>query len=417
MNRFCVQCGKALAQGDRFCTGCGAQVTAETATPVAEPVAQAPPPATKPQASSPPSPPVASSPGPLAHPATAGARGLALALAGAAVAAGAALWALRGPQAPPSAQAPTSKAAQQAPPSPQAQQPSSPAARPAWSFSSNEDGVQLILFGPNKADDDPGLLRFVCNLDDGTIWVNSRAILDDKVDALAKERHQLDLAIVGEGGKKIVAEGYPASAPEGTSVAWELPRSMALMRAFTAPEFAAQAPGLSIRARDADHDENLAAFSQACPPVDINEGDTLGWGTQTSRNYGYRLDIPKGLFRIVSGDRFGRRYESETLDGNLVVANRVNATQEPLLAAIRDELPKLDKVTYERRTGKFVVLSGFSGGSIVYYKARATCDNADIAAFTLTYDAKARTVFDPLIARMSKSFDATTGANGEPLCP
>jgi hypothetical protein len=407
MNRFCVQCRKALNADDRFCTACGAQVAADTPPQAAEPVAHEPLPAQR-----------------ATRPTAPGARAFALALAGVAVAAGAAFWALRAPQAPSTAPAAMTTAppaaaltaAPQAPP-PVAQQPSAAPARPTWSFSSNEDGVQLILLGPRKTDDDPGLLRFVCNLDDGTIWVNSRAILDDKVDALATQRHQLDLAIVGEGGRKIIAEGYRASAPEGTSVAWELPRDMALMRTFTAPEFAAQAPGLSIRAADAEHAESLAAFSQACPPVEINEADALGWGTQTSRNYGYRLDIPKGLLRIASGDRFGRRYESETLDGNLIVANRVNATQEPLLAAIRDELPKLDKATYERRTDKFVVLSGFSGGSIVYYKARATCDNANIAAFTLTYDAKARAVFDPLIARMAKSFDATMGANGEPLCP
>ena len=80
-------------------------------------------------------------------------------------------------------------------------------------------------------------------------------------------------------------------------------------------------------------------------------------------------------------------------------------------------LPVFDRETYRAIGRRSAVVSGYAGDSIVYYKARATCDGANIAYFVLTYDAALRETFDPIATHMARSFDATSHPGGKPLCP
>lgn len=440
MSAFCTACGASLKAEDRFCMRCGAAAPNTQATSNPAPSVEG-------------SAPEGGARGSRAR----GPLGLAAAVIGVGLAAGAVYWGIReqtpsAPPPPPAATAPTANAADSAarrrtppaslPPvaisqdSPAAQPPtvqqsaqvglarsadtvvaSSPAApaKGLWMFSSGEDGVQL-MFKRDHADED-GIIRFVCDVDDGVVWALDLAVLDDKVEALAARPGGLDMTISGEKDVATVARGYPASAPGETAIAWEMPRSTALIGSFTAPEFEIRAPGLSIKAADGGRQDSLTAFAKACPPVADHAADKLGWGTQTNRGFGYRLDVPKGLLRLVAGDRFVRRYLAEASDAELVVQNRVNATNQPLAKAIADETPALDKVVYQRRTKSFIVISGFSGERIVYYKARSTCGDANVVSFTLSYKTESRGSYDAIAERISKSFDRTTAADGTPLCP
>ncbi len=442
MSAFCTSCGAPLKAENRFCTQCGGAVKKPNLH-IAPEALPAPSP-----------PPVITGAGHAAkNPRARGPLGAIVAVLVAGLAGGAAFWILReqplsrspvksvatAPVATPNAPVATQVAVQPPPvsaaPDPVATNPpagrqespapaepkriaaptGSPApARGVWMLSSDSYGVQLLFKGSRAAED--ATIRFVCNRDDGVVWIVSRAVLDHEVEALAGQAHGLDMTISGGGGP-IVARGYPASAPGETVVAWEISRSLELMRAFAAPRLAIRAPGLSIGRDSGDNEENLSAFSQACPPVAGVETDPLGWGTQTNRGYGYRLDIPKGLLRLAAGDRFARRYVSDADDAELIVQNHVNATGQPLALAIADETPKLGKVVYQRRAHAFVAISGYAADRIVYYKARSTCGGANIVSFTLTYKAELRGTYDPIAERMSKSFDRTTSADGTLLCP
>ena len=281
--------------------------------------------------------------------------------------------------------------------------------RGKWTFSANEDGIQAIF----ARDGDNPVFRLSCNSDDGTVWMNSQALPGDDVEKRGDIRNGLDITITG-GGRQQRIEGYVSRAPEGASASWEVTYTPELLALLGASDLALAGPAIAVRGGA----PALADFVRACPAPATAAAD--GWGTLTSRANGYRLQFPRTLFRPESGDRFGRRYVSDTGAADLLVGAQVNALDQTLPEALRADtlaLPKLDRQTYRNETARSVVVSGLAGKRIVYFKARATCDNASFAWFRLSYDEQARATFDPIVARMAKSFDATTMPDGTPLCP
>ena len=295
-------------------------------------------------------------------------------------------------------------------PSPDTASPGTAAASDgSWSFSANEDGIQAIFA---RSGGDPQF-RLSCNADDGTLWMNSQALPSDEVEKRAETRHALDLSLSG-GGRKQVVEGYVTRAPEGASTAWDVTYTPELLALLGASDLALAGPAIAVKGGA----PALAEFVRACPAPATATAD--GWGTLTSRANGYRLQYPRGLFRLVAGDRGGRRFVSDTGNAELQVGAQVNALDQTLAEAVRSDtlaVPALDRQTYRSETAAGVVVSGLAGGRIVYFKARATCDNATFAWFRLVYDDSARATFDPIVARMARSFDATAMPDGSPLCP
>jgi hypothetical protein len=285
-----------------------------------------------------------------------------------------------------------------------------------WAFSRTEDGIQALFLRDPAAADQAPLLRLVCNEEDGVISINSQALTGDAVEKRAERRHQLDLALRSDG-HDLVLEGYPSLVPEGSSVSWEVARSGQFLSILSASDLTISGPGFKI-GRHAG--SALLEFVRACPAVVRAGRDSVAWESRTSLENGYRIEIPRGLFRVVQGDRSGRLYRSEGGNATLVVMGGPDAMQQGLEAAIKAGtagLPALDRVTYRAIGRRSAVVSGYAGDSIVYYKARATCDGANIAYFVLTYDAALRETFDPIVTHMSRSFDATSLPGGKPLCP
>lgn len=284
-----------------------------------------------------------------------------------------------------------------------------------WVFSQSEDGVQVYWLPRTSAPDGPALFRMVCNQEDGVVWFNSQALGGDAVEKRTAQRRQLDLVLQGDG-LKVTLEGYVSAAPEGATAAWEELRTADLARLVSAPDFTVTGPGFVLNGNGASA---LTDFAVACPPVAEPAADALGWGTVSSLANGYSLDVPRRLFRIVRGDRFGRTYESES-GATLTVMAGVNALQQSLESAIRQGtagLPDFDRETYRRISRDSAVVSGMSGDSIVYYKARATCGGANFASFVLVYAPAERGIYDAVATRMSRSFDRATLPDGRPLCP
>ncbi len=405
MARFCTKCGTELKEAEQFCTACGTAAGSPAKAP-SDNVAPAPEATEK------------KGRGPAA---------LLIAGAGFVIALGAVLWSRSGetppaPVSPPPAAAtsPVSPVVRPAP-APAASAPAGTTApvpqkstRGSWDFSSNEDGIQLVFKAPPTSDD--YLVRFSCNLDDGVLRIDSRAILGAKVSELADQPHGLDLTISGAGAAS-VGRGYPVSTPEEVLTSWEVARSPVLMRAFQQSALLLKGPDLTIGSSDGQHSEAIAAFAGACPPVAVDDADPLGWGTQTSRSYGYRLQIPKKLFHLAIGDREVRQYRTDTPNGALVVYNHVDVLQETLDKAIGMIEPEFDKITYTHRTADTIVKSGYAGSMIVYFKARSTCGRENIVSVSVMYDDREKAKFDPVVKRIADSLDANVDQNGRPLCP
>ena len=285
-----------------------------------------------------------------------------------------------------------------------------------WVFSRTEDGIQALFLRDPAAGDQAPLLRLVCNEEDGVISINSQALLGEAVQKRAERRHQLDLTLSTDG-HDLVLEGYPTLAPEGASASWEVQRSGQFLSVLSASDLTIVGPALKIGRRGGGA---LLEFVRACPPVARAGRESAAWESRTSLENGYRIEIPRGLFRIVQGDRFGRLYRSEAGTATLAVMAGPDAMQQGLEAAMKAGtagLPVLDRETYRAIGRRSAVVSGHAGDSIVYYKARTTCDGANIAYFVLTYDAALRETFDPIVTHMARSFDAASLPGGKPLCP
>ena len=200
-----------------------------------------------------------------------------------------------------------------------------------WVFSRTEDGIQaLFLRDPTAAAQAP-LLRLVCNEEDGVISINSQALTGDAVEKRAERPHQLDLALRTDG-HDLVLEGYPSLAPEGASVSWEVQRSAQFLSILSASDLTISGPGLKIGRRAGNA---LLEFARACPPLVRAGRDNVAWESRTSLENGYRIEIPRGLFRIVQGDRFGRLYRSHAGTATLVVMGGPDAMQQGLAAAMK----------------------------------------------------------------------------------
>lgn len=284
-----------------------------------------------------------------------------------------------------------------------------------WVFSQSEDGIQAMFLRNPAARDAVPLFRMVCNEHDGVVWFNSQTPSSRNVDKEAARQERFDLTLRGEGTTRVVS-GYVSSAPERSSLSWEAARDADLLRILSAPDFALTGPSLALGGGGS---AALADFVRACPVAETS-ADALQWRTRTSIADGFRIDIPHGLFRIVWGDRFGRGYQAEEGAASLVVMASANALQLGLADAIKGDLaglPQLDRVTYRHVGRDSAVISGLSGRTIVYHKVRSTCGGATLAWFTLAYDEAERVKFDPIVARMARSFDRTTLPDGSPICP
>lgn len=284
-----------------------------------------------------------------------------------------------------------------------------------WVFSRTEDGTQVLFLREPAAGGQAPLLRLVCNDEDGVIAINSQALTGEAAETRAQE-NRLALTLRADGYDRVF-EGYLARAPEGASVSWEVPRSGDLLTALSATDLTIDGPGLKIGRQSG---EALMEFVRACPPALRSSRGSIVWESRTSLENGYRIEIPLGLFRIVEGDRFGRRYRSTVGNATLVVMGGPDALQQGLEEAMKAGtagLPAFDRETYRAIGRGAAVVSGHVGSSIVYFKARSTCAGANIAYFVLTYDAAQRETFDPIVTHMARSFDATSLPGGKPLCP
>jgi hypothetical protein len=134
------------------------------------------------------------------------------------------------------------------------------------------------------------------------------------------------------------------------------------------------------------------------------------WLTYQSDRYGTTIDYP-GLFKMQPPPDAddGRAFKSA--DGAAFIVSASYFALDDTVATYRDYIVKnLDSsatITYQTRGKNWFVISGTKAGTIFYEKHLLSRGmNED---FVMSYPAAVKQAYDPIVARMAKSFRSGSG--------
>jgi len=139
-----------------------------------------------------------------------------------------------------------------------------------------------------------------------------------------------------------------------------------------------------------------------------------GWSRYENPRYGYAVDIPPGFSRISEAEN-GDGGTSRAAGGRATLAvwgTGLLVDSFKGEAGGRVESAKLDgwEISLNKISSKSATWSGTREDRILYVHGRPGCEG-EAAYFQLEYDADVKEAFDPLIARMAKSFQAKSDCN------
>jgi hypothetical protein len=156
----------------------------------------------------------------------------------------------------------------------------------------------------------------------------------------------------------------------------------------------------------------LAIFLECgWPPIQLARAQD--WTSYRSPRFGYTLVFPAGIVEPRSESRDGRSMEFASDDGLvrlkvLADPNHGHVLLGDYREAILRELPEYN-LQYGPMGRSWFVLSGVRGDSIYYQKVHFACGGRVINAFSLTYPARLKRRFDPIVTTIEKSFHPTPG--------
>jgi len=136
------------------------------------------------------------------------------------------------------------------------------------------------------------------------------------------------------------------------------------------------------------------------------------WLTYHNDRYGTTIDYP-GRFKPQPPPDSDDGREFKSADGtDFTVSASYNALDFNL-AGYRDfvlkHLSPGAVVTYQARGGTWFVVSGTKGADIFYERHQLTHNAQMTEAFVISYPALLKQTYDPIAARMAKSFRSGTG--------
>ena len=159
----------------------------------------------------------------------------------------------------------------------------------------------------------------------------------------------------------------------------------------------------------------VLCFATAAPAVAQTSG-APNWRTYRNDRYGTTIDYPD-LFKAEPppDNDDGRRFKSA--DGaEFAVFASYGALDFDLAGYQKYILEKLDPgkaVTYQARGDNWFVISGTKGDGIFYqrYMLSHGKEMAEgfVEGFVMSYPAALKQTYDPIVARMAKSFRSGTG--------
>ena len=136
-----------------------------------------------------------------------------------------------------------------------------------------------------------------------------------------------------------------------------------------------------------------------------------GYRTYHNARYGYSISYPKDILypQGESDNGDGQKFMSKDADAVLIVYGSYNAIDQSLeelyLEESRggtDEAPKR-VVTYRVLKPTWFVISGYNSGKIFYEKT--ILKNDAFETFLFEYDESKRKIYDPIVKKISRSFE------------
>jgi hypothetical protein len=154
----------------------------------------------------------------------------------------------------------------------------------------------------------------------------------------------------------------------------------------------------------------LALAAAIAGPPAVNAA--AAWRTYTNDRYGTTIDYPNSFKpQPPPDDDDGRAFKSS--DG---ASFRVSASYGGLdsdLATYREFIlnnePKSAVVTYQAQGADWFVVSGINGDDIFYERHLLSHGGEMTEDFVISYPAALKQAYDPLVARMAKSFRSGSG--------
>jgi hypothetical protein len=152
----------------------------------------------------------------------------------------------------------------------------------------------------------------------------------------------------------------------------------------------------------------LAASIAGAPAVRAAEG----WRTYTNDRYGTMIDYPNSFQpQPPPDDDDGRAFKSS--DGASFTVSASYGGLDSDLATYREFIlknePQSAAVTYQAQGAEWFVVSGTNGGDIFYERHLLSHGGEMTEDFVISYPAARKQAYDPIVARMAKSFRSGSG--------
>jgi hypothetical protein len=148
----------------------------------------------------------------------------------------------------------------------------------------------------------------------------------------------------------------------------------------------------------------VATLTLAAPAL----AQDLVWVSYENPRFGYRLEYPAALFGQPLASQNGDGFTLYSPDGRArffaFASNNVFGHDAESLAGQLATAADIDRVTYRRVAGQWLVLSGYlATGDIFYQRFEFNRDDSVISAFRLEFPATARDPYEAPIARIGRS--------------
>lgn len=153
----------------------------------------------------------------------------------------------------------------------------------------------------------------------------------------------------------------------------------------------------------------LVALMLGSTPSQGQTTGSLDWSAYEAPSHGFRVEVPTALFRAdpppPPSEETGRTFRA--LGGSATVTvfgapRRDRSLRELSLAYL--EKAGNPRITYTRRFGSSLVMSGFQGDDIFYMKMILPPRDDVINVLEIKYPREMKREFDGVVTRMSHSF-------------
>jgi hypothetical protein len=141
------------------------------------------------------------------------------------------------------------------------------------------------------------------------------------------------------------------------------------------------------------------------------------WKTYRNARFGTSIDYPADRFHPLPPPANGDGLRFEARDGARFTVSAIRNIDDDTLAEVEKsylaDREAGETITYCDKGPDWFVLSGTRGGMIFYERHLLSHRNALINTFDISYPARLKSTYDPIVTRMSRSLRPGVGADGE----